>query len=279
MIDKKALIGMGGMLALFLLLTSPAAVFATNGQTPNQQILSSNASTDNLSWGRLSMISNEQFHFSSPDDNYSYQLNFLINGGTYACGCAYPWFLQAVVPVTNNDSGTKGAYVGEGVNEIFDGANFPLFCYQYPSQVVGQSAENVNHTGYVVLEQDTLNTTSKVTYHMSVANGGGTDLWTYTQTCTYPNSYTVKYINQEEGVIVGGYSSAHASFSPLRSTVFYGYIDLVSNYNDMSHASKPTNTGETSNLYQHPTEYLGEAYGSSMYLYTVQSDENTTSAT
>ena len=270
MIDKKALVGIGGMLALFLILTSPVAVLASDDQSPNQQITSTNTSTDNLSWVRMSMFTDSPFHFSSTNNNFSYQMNTLLNGGTNSCYCSFTWWLQGVVEVTNSHSGTKGAFVGDAFNEIWNGVGDSNFCYLYPA-----SPPNINTTDDVVLQQDTLNTTSKVTYHMSVAPSSGPDLYTGTQTCSYPTGYSnVKYFTQEEGVIVGDWNGNHVTFKPLSSTIFFGYIDMVSNYNDMSNSSLTSQTGESSNLYQTPYSAYGESYGS-MYLYTVMSDENT----
>jgi hypothetical protein len=270
---KSSLTTVGGMLILFLLLTTPATVSASNGQNPNRQITSSNTSADNLSWVRMSMLANEPYHFSASNNNFSFQMNTLLNGGSNSCDCAFTWWLQGVVEVTNSHSGTKGAFVGDAFNEVWNGANDHNFCYFYPS-----SPPNINFTGYDVLQQTTLNTTSKITYHMSVATGGGSNLYTNTQTCLYPSGYgSVSYFTQEEGVIVGDWSGNHVTFKPLDSTIMYGYIDMVSNHNSMSSSSLTIQTLESSNLYQDVTSHFGESYGS-MYLYTVESNENTTAA-
>ena len=261
-------------MVLFLVLTSPAAVFATsNDQNPNTQIFSSNTSTDNLSWVRFSLETNEPFHYSSTSNNYSLQMNEFVNGATDSCEtstCSYTWWLQSITVVSNSYSGNKGAYGREEVSESWHGTGGSLFCYHFPS-----SPPNVNNTNYDVLMQDTLNTTSDMTDHMSVAPSGGSDLYTVTQTCAYPSGHSsIDYFTQEEGVIGGGEGGGHASFTPLSSTIFYGYIDMVSNYNHMSSSSAQIQTGETSNLYQDVTQTVSEAYGS-MYLYSVMSNENT----
>jgi hypothetical protein len=94
-------------------------------------------------------------------------------------------------------------------------------------------------------------------------------------TSNYPAGYApVNFFDQVEGVIVGPYNSEHSTFTPLYTSIFYTYIDLVSNYNKMSSAVPATQTGESSNLYQIVDNYYSGQYGS-MYLYTVQSNENT----
>jgi hypothetical protein len=131
----------------------------------------------------------------------------------------------------------------------------------------------------VVLQEAILNTTSKVTYILSVSDNNGNTLYYKTMTCPYGSGYgPVTYINQVEGIIVGPAGGYHTTFKPLSSTIFFGYIDLVSNYNHLSSSNLTSQSGESSNLYQHVTSNYGETYGSG-YLYTVQSTEVTRTAT
>jgi hypothetical protein len=89
----------------------------------------------------------------------------------------------------------------------------------------------------------------------------------------------VSYLTQDEGVIVGYGNLEHASFSPLNTYLFYGYVDIVSNYNSMPCASKHIITLETSNLYQTNTGCISAAYSGNRYVYSASFDENTKSGT
>jgi hypothetical protein len=112
-----SLVTAGGSAAiLFLLLNTPMIALATNAQSPNLQILSSNTSTDNLSWARESMFTDQSFHFTDDTGvNYTYQLNSLINGGTNSCDCTGTWWLQGIVNAAPTHSGTHGAFIAEGL--------------------------------------------------------------------------------------------------------------------------------------------------------------------
>ncbi len=204
-------------------------------------------------------------------------MNEFVNGASSVCDppsgdCMYTWWLQSVTVVSNSYSGSKGAYVREEVSESWHGTTGSLFCYQFPS-----SPPNVNNSNYDVLMQDTLNTTSDMTNIMTVAPVGMGDLWSVKQTCAYPSGHTdISFYTDEEGVVGGGAGSGHASFSPLSTEIFYGYIDMVSNHNDLFNDSDAgIQTAETSNLYQETTQTVSETYGSSMYLYSVMFDDNT----
>lgn len=259
---------------MFLMLSTSLTVVASDGQNPNRQIVSSNTSTDTSSWLRMSMITNQPFDYSSSNNNFTFQMNTLLNGGTNSCYCSFTWWLQGVVQVENSYSGSAGAFVGDAFNEVWNGVGDQNFCYLFPSPV-----PNINQTGYATVQQTTLTSTSQITYELTVINANGVNVYSNSQTCNDPSGYSsIDYFTQEEGVIVGDCCGNHVSFTPLSSTIFYGYIDMVSNYNLMSSSSQTTQTGESSNLYQDVTNYYGETYGS-MYLYTVMSNENTTTTT
>jgi hypothetical protein len=122
--------------------------------------------------------------------------------------------------------------------------------------------------------QVTLKSSTQVSVSLTIVQPSGSALWSVSCTSNYPAGYgPVNFFDQVEGVIVGPYNSEHSTFTPLYTSIFYAYIDLVSNYNKMSSAVLGTQTGESSNLYQIVDNYC-EQYGS-MYLYTVQSNENT----
>jgi hypothetical protein len=251
---------------------------ASDAQSPNVQILSSNTSNDFNSWERMSMLTDQPFHFTSTNNLYSYQMNAILNGCAYGSSSC-TWWLQGVVGVVSA-SGNE-ANLDYAKAEVWYGSNGPNFCWYYPG-----TTANLNQTGYDALQQINLLNSSAIQMHVSVANSGGTDIDTNTQTCTYASAFgssthgPVDFFSQVEGVIVGDVSAYHVTFKPLSSTLFYGYIDLVSNYNHMSSSSQSTQTGESSNLYQicgTGCPY-SESYGS-MYLYTVQTDENTETAT
>lgn len=267
----------GAMAALFLLLNNPTIVVATNAQSPNRQITSTNTNTDNLSWARESMLTYEPFHFTTTSgSNYTYQLNMLVNGGSNSCDCIGTWWLQGIVNAVPTHSGTHGAFIAEGLIEEWRYIYDADFCRLFPS-----SPPNINFTNYVTLQEAILNTTSNVTYILSVSDNNANVLYHMSQTCSYTTGGTgygpVDYYNQVEGIIVGQGGGLHTKFTPLSSTIFYGYFDLVSNYNDMSSSNMTSQAAESSNLYQSPYDYFSESYGTG-YLYTVESDENTKTA-
>jgi hypothetical protein len=267
------LASIGVALVFFLMLESPIAL-ATNGQSPNRQITNSNTSQDFTTWIRLSMTTATPFHFTSGTNEYTLQLNGLTNGGSTGCYCGYTWWYQAVVEVKNSNGGTKGAWVTDGVSEIWNGFNGPLFC-----QVNTSPVPNINNTGYFVQSETFVKSTTTISYSITIVNNVGTVLFSKTQTCSYPNGTgPINYFNQVEGAIVGGPNLDHATFKPLNTNIFYGYIDLISAHNQMSTTVTGTQTGETSNLYQVVTSYYSESYGTG-YLYTVQSNENTEGTT
>lgn len=264
----------GALATMFLLLNGPViAVAYTNGQSPNEQILSSSTSTDNLSFVRQSMYTGSQFHISDDaGDGFTYQMNAYVNGGSSGCDCAFMWVLQGIVTISSSSGGTKGAFVTGQDIEDWDGSSTYFICSGTPS-----TPPNINNTDYLVYQQDTLNTTTAITRIVNVMDSSNNLLYAYHQTCNYDVA-PVDYYNQVEGVIVGPADSHHTKFTPLNTaSMFYGYIDLVSNYNHLSDSSKPTLTLETSNLYQKVAGTTSESYGIG-YLYSVSMDENTTGA-
>lgn len=276
---------------LFLQLNSGMAVMATNGQATNTQVLQANTSSDFYSWVRQSETTNEPFHFTSPTGFYSYQLNTLLNGcGISSYGCT--WWLQGVVYAENHTVSppAKGAIVDEAFEEEWqatsnlEGTCYPTvdyqncynFCWFYPDA-------NINYSGYFVQQESFLHSATQVEYALSIATSSGGNLYSDSQVCNYysgtgPVYGPVNYFSRVEGVIVGDSNGDHASFSPLSSEIFHGYIDLISTYNQMSSHSEATQTGETSNLYQVVTTAYSESYNG-RYLYTVQSNEDTKTST
>jgi len=247
-----------------------------NGQSPNLQILSSNTNTDNLSFVRQAEFTYQPFHFNdSSGDGYTYQVNALVNGAPLSCVtgtlCDYLYWAQGVVVTASSYGGTNGAFVKQVLIQEWDDG----IPYDNCGQSVSGSEPNVNNTDYLVYQQDTLNTTSDVTELVHITDNNLNILYSYTQTCAWYYLYgPVYYYNEVEGVIVGPAGGYHTTFTPHSSELFDGYIDLTSNYNDMSSSNTTAQTGESSNLYQTLASGYGETYGSG-YLYTVQSDENT----
>jgi len=207
-------------------------------------------------------------------DCWSIQANVLTDGGKYACksdpsSCAYTWAVQGIVQVVDGsevvDSTLQVCNAGNDYT-----ANCPIDLTTYP---------NIDAAGWVTQEEFFLTSSSQLKNSLTVEEPSGTVFYTDTVTCNVPAG-SITYMDQMEGVIVGiGGSSPHASFSPLNSEIFYGYIDLVSNYNKLSSQSNQNEiSDETSNLYPTVTETVNEAYGS-MYLYSVMWNQNTESGT
>jgi hypothetical protein len=272
----------GAVLLAFLLLNSinVHSVMATrDDQDPNYQIQSSNTSNDYNSWARWSVTTQQSFQVTPSASHYSYtyQMNTLVNGcgSVGGSGCSGTWWLQGVVPAYVAGG---GAVVTDAFVDAFVGSIGQGFCHLSPSPNY-----DVNHAGYVVLQQSTLTDASDITYLLSISDNLGNNLYTKSMPCPYPTSppYPVQdgpvnFFTREEGVVVGDNGLADASFSPLSSTIFFPfYLDLVSNYNSMSsyYVSPPcpcdTQTGETSNLYQSIGQAYGQSYGS-QWLYTIQ---------
>jgi len=256
----------------FLLLNNinlHSAMAIRDDQNPNYQISSSNTSNDYGSWVRWSVTTNEAFHATpSTTFDYSYQMNTLLNScSAYQSGCT--WFLQGIAYAQVQSVSPHGAYVNMVFEEGFVGSNSQNFC-----QPVTEPNINVNSSGYVVLQQTTLNASSDVVYLVSISHGSTND-YSYSKLCALPTfPYTfgaMHYFDRTEGVVVGDSGLHDVSFSPLSSTIFSPfYLDMVSNYNDMSSyyvSTGDTLTAETSNLYQSVGQSYGESYGS-MYLYT-----------
>ncbi len=224
------------------------------------------------------MTTYSTFDFSNPIGRFSVQLNSLINGGSTGCGtrCAYAWWIQGYVDLVDQYLSNPGAWVVQSQIEAWNGSYGPQFC---TLSVLPGNAININSSGMGIQEEYFLTASSQVKNALTVFKGG-TVYYSNSMTCSYPSGIgSVNYINQVEGVIVGYDTSyPHASFAPLQSEIFSGYIDFVSNYNKFYYALTTTQTGETLNLYQNPTSEFGTSYGS-MYLYTVKSTENTETST
>jgi hypothetical protein len=207
-------------------------------------------------------------------------MNTVLNNDQYGCGSCGTWWLQGVVYTQIANGAATVSTAEEWVDSSTSGLCIAgsTFCSFCSLGVIGQ---NINYTGYNVLQQTTLVSSSSLTYLVNVENNSGGSLWTSSATCSYPTGYgPVNFFTQAEGVVVGEGGQAWASFSPLSSTIFSPtYLDLVSNYNDMTDCPNSvcpsgTQTGESSNLYQNTGQAYGESYGS-MYLYTVISSEIT----
>jgi hypothetical protein len=281
---NKNIVLAGGTLIMFLLIsTSIAPTAIANGQNTNRQITSSNTNNDYNSWERFSMYTDQPFHFGSATGAFDFQMNTRLNGCAQSqVSCT--WWMQGVVVVANHlvYPPSKGAFVIDGFTELWVGVsnggncdptdNCINTCYVYP-------ATNVNYTGYATVEQTKLLDAQHMQYILTIVNSNGVDIYQATQNCpAYPTGYgPINFFSREEGAIVGDGAYINVNFSPSGQTIFYGYIDLVSNYNKMTSACWGTQTGETSNLYQVTTSHFGETYGS-MYLYTVMSNENTRSS-
>lgn len=202
------------------------------------------------------------------------QVNALADGGTLNCGsggCNYVWWVQGFADIGHNNGGSIGAWVEDAGIEVWNNLNGPLFCYLYPSPL-----PNINGTGDDVQEEFFLTDSTHVTNALTVT---GSSSYSNSMKCPLPNSWSYNYLNKVEGVIVGYGGGEHASFTPLQSELFYGYIDLISDYNKMSSVyPSTTQTGETSNLYQVVNSYFGETYNT-QYLYTVMFNEDTQTST
>ncbi len=264
-------------LAFFLLVLNPVIVFAdADAQSPNQQILSSNTSNDTGSWDRFSIDTESGFKVNG--SAYTYQMNSILNGCT-AGYCSKTWWMQGIIGVDSGSLISKpaGYYVHDAHIELWDGSTDDgTFCDLTIPKFI-----NINNTVFNTNIQIT-NSTSGLKIEVATADeNNSTVFYDVSKTCGLPSGFTsVNYFTQVEGVIVGCGAMAcgtHEKFTPLSTEIFYAYIDLTSNYNDLSNSSKTTQTGESSNLYQEPINAYGTTYGS-LYLYTVQSDEDTKTA-
>jgi hypothetical protein len=275
--------GVGGIALIAFLILNSINIHAVMAQSPdgqayNDQILSSNTSNDYNSWVRWSVTTDQPFGVSlaSGFNQYTYQMNTVLNNDQYGCGSCGTWWLQGVVytQIANGAATVLDAeeWVDSSTSGLCSGTT-STYCPFCPLGAVGY---NVNYTGYNVLQETTLVNSSSLTYLANVENNSGGSLWTNSATCSYPTGYgPVNFFTRAEGVVVGEGNQTWASFSPLSSTIFSPtYLDLVSNYNDMSYQNTTTQTGESSNLYQNTGQAYGESYGS-MYLYTVISSEIT----
>ncbi len=264
-----------------MLVLNPIAVVAvTNGQSPNDQVWTDNTSFDYSSWARMSMTTQEPFHFTSTSGHFSYQMNTYLNGCTAdQAGCT--WWMQGLAIVSSTGILTEwSAWEWEGTSSsgtCYNNGSLHSDCVDFCDLV--DTSNSINVTDYAMVQQTTLLNSSATHYEGTIVNTAyGNNVVQWAQDCDYNSGGSeygpVHYFWQVEGVIVGWHGSEYASFTPLQSTLFSGYIDLVSNYNLMSALNATTQTGETSNLYQHVLNAYGETYGS-MYLYTIQSNENT----
>lgn len=204
---------------------------------------------------------------------YTYQMNVVLNGcSSYPPnGCQGVYWLQGVASV-------GGGEVTYWTNEVFweFGTTYysQFYCDYAPTQFV-----NINQVGYSVIQQTTIHATLSTTYEVTIVDNNGHNVYQSVQNCpSNPSGDTIYSMNLLEGAIVGTGSYGHASFTPLNTNLFTGYIDLVSDVNSLGSANLTTQTGETSNLYQIVTARYGESYNG-MFLYTVQSNENTESST
>lgn len=285
---RNFLIPFGMALLFAILLFQPVAVYAVNGQTPNWQVLSSNVNNDYNSFARVEETTSQAFHVSSSDpscgaDCFDIQVNAFTDGGGYNCQsypypCNYVWAVQGFVDVVHDIGGAIGAWVNDAGIEVWNGGNGPFApCWLYTN-----GNYNINGStpppGPFVQEEFFLHSATQLTNSLYVLSTSGTT-YSNSVTCNYPNGWTVSYLNQDEGVIVGYAASEHASFSPLNAQLFSGYVDIVSNYNMMSCASEHIITFETSNLYQTNHSCTGGIYSGNRYVYSALFDENTESGT
>ena len=197
---------------------------------------------------------------------FSIQMNDVANGCTVfpPNPCSGPFWLQTVAFVGGNIVGSYELELWYYTNNEY----YYDYCGYSP-----QNLPDINQTGYSVVLQTTIVSTTSVTCEYTLINNGN-NVYQYSKTVTDPGGYWVNVFNDEEGAMVGVGNYGHAGFTPYNTELFHGYIDLVSNYNDLYSSSAATQTGETSNLLQIVTSKFGEPYGS-MYLYTVQFTENT----
>jgi hypothetical protein len=286
---RNYLLPIGVAFVFTFLLIQPVAVFAVNGQDPNRQIKSTNTSSDIGSWARLEEQANQKFHFTGYDstlgeDAFSMQLNVLTNGAPHGCGlnCQYNWALQDTESVLkiNPVNSTKGAWLFESHMEGWVSSTGSKGFCQLLLESTSNTFTNLNDTGSFAQMEFFLHSSTQVTNSVTVVVNGGT-FYTNSMTCAYPSGYgPVTYMTWVEGIIGGVGNRERASFSPLQSEIFtYGYIDLVSNYNQMnSYYPEPEMSLETSNLYQSNYNYYSSTYGS-LYLYTVQYTQNTQTGT
>lgn len=258
-----------------------------DGQTPNVQILNSSTNSDPNSWVRLSMTTENTFTANDSDScngghncGYTLQLNTITNGCQYGGnGCSLPWWLQSVIFVYVSQIGkSSGEWAHDESLWQWNGGNAYEFCQQnFPT------IEDLTQVEWSAVIQTEIYITCEshgcqysVSVGANILNPSGKVVSSAGGTCSYPAG-DIDYFTQVEGAVVGPAGGYHATFQPLNTRVFAGYIDLVSGFNSMSSQSKGTQTGESSDLFQQKYSTVNEPYDG-MYLYSVLSYENTESS-
>lgn len=285
---KPLIVSVALGLTLAFLCLSPLQVMATNDQTPNWQILSSNTQTETGSpFDRFSVNTNNVFYGDSSNNAFTYQMNAVVNDCTgFPTPCSGSYWMQGVVGIDNGSAIGKsgGNWVHDAHIELvwgpangncgYEGDCTPTCQPTIPSLV------NIDQTTYNVLEQITIDpssATSPLTLEVAVADTGTNQVfYDVKQSCGTPSgATTVDYFTRLEGVIVGCCGNS-VTFTPSSTLLFYDYIDMLSSYNHMSNSSQSTQTAEGSNLYQDPSScyaFTDNGY----YAYTIQADEYTNS--
>jgi hypothetical protein len=140
-----------------IVFSSITASAYTDAENPNRQITSSSTQTDLNSWIRFSAETLTTFKAipSSHGDIYSYQLNALLNGCSYAqAGCT--WWMQAVPEITNT---SNGYFVDYEYLWVWNGGNYFPFCELLPPY---PHDGNINQGGWWVVTQVTLKSSTQV---------------------------------------------------------------------------------------------------------------------
>ncbi len=262
--------------ALVILLTVQVAAATTDDQSPNWQIVNSNTSSQIGSWEEWIVHTVNTFTTVLPRliPNFSVQMNSYVNGRCLlGDACDYTWWLQAVEVYDNKSGGVQGAYLQEGLEEVWDGVNGPLFC----STLTGsnKTASNLDISGASTSQTITLVNSTSDKYTFTALGPSGNVEFTLTRPCSYPLGIgPITSLTRNEGVIVGPATDNRVSFRPLNTALFTGTLWMATPENTTTSQKLGTQTGESSNLHQ--TEYaVGYSYGSSLYVISEWLNDNT----
>lgn len=218
-------------------------------------------------------------------------MNSVVNGCTsFPTPCSNTYWVQGIVGIDRTCSGcppTSGWHVHDShIEYVWGLANgncgYEGNCQSICSLMIPQYI-NINQTNYNVLVQITIDPTYPLvplTLGLSVSNQNtGQVFYSVSAGCRQPSgANAVYYFTQLEGVLAGcGPCGPIQTFTPANKNLFFGYIDMLSSFNEMSSTNLQTQTAEGSNLYQQPLSCYGTTYNG-YYLYTVQSNENTYSS-
>jgi hypothetical protein len=132
-----------------LIASSQHHAYASDGQTPNWQILSSNKNQGNNSWERFSVTTLSTYSVST--SSYTMQMNAIVNACTPSDGCA--WWLQSVVGIDSGSLvGKSGGYwVHDAHLEEWNRGSDDSFYSVYPSPLI-----NIEQSAYEAYIQSTI---------------------------------------------------------------------------------------------------------------------------